>query len=236
MVLGIFKKKASEPTETKKEDLKKEMKKIDEKPKIFLVDLELDVSKKLQEKGLNATDGSLGKKILINYTPSKEIYQCLLNCDIPDNLHEYQIVILNLHDTELVEYEVKNHVRDKNSNDSQIYFICQNPQTIFDPKPICGTWFLRSHLDEVFKKRGILIIFSNISYIQKYQLVKITNRGANPDEQLSISNYNFTSGIPDFSNKYGKEMIIDEKSYYSNLLRKYILNSTYDIIFKHPII
>jgi hypothetical protein len=236
MVLDIFKKKPSKPIESINVDPKVEIKKIDEKPKLFLIDLESDITKKLRDKGLNASEGSLGKKIQIHYTPKTEIVQCLLNSNIPDNLHEFQIVILDLHDDELIEYDFKDHVRGKNSHDSEIVFICQPPQTIFNPKPICGQWFLRPHLDEIFKKQGILIIFSNSSYVQKYQLAKITNRGSNLDEQYSINNYNFTSEIPYFTNKFGKEMIVNENLAYTQLLKKYLPDSSYDITFRHPTI
>jgi hypothetical protein len=238
MILGIFRKSKSEPVRAECEALKEKSNenivKIQEKPKIFLIDFDPDTSKKLQDKGLNVTKGSLGKKIHVPNTARDDPHPCLLNSNIPENLHEYQIVIVNLQENDLLEYNPKDHLNDKISNGAEKIFICEYPQTIFNPKPICGAYFLMPHLDEILKRQGILIIFSNRQYYSDYQPVTITSHHTHRDETIKLNNYAFVPQIPFPVNKFGKEMVVQEGIAIASLLKRYLPDATYDVTFTLP--
>lgn len=240
MVLDIFRKSKSEQVTVESEALKEKpnekIVKIQEKPKIFLIDFDQDTLKKLQDKCLNVTEGSLGKRIHVPNTPRDDTHQCLLNCDIPENLHEYQIVIVNLQDTDLLEYNPKDHLNDKISNGAKKTFICEYPQTIFDPKPICGAYFLKPDLEEILKRQGILIIFSNRQYYSEYQPITITATNTHRDPHITFNNYEFIRQIPFPVNKFGKEMVVQEGIAIASLLKQYLPDATYDVTFSLPTI
>jgi hypothetical protein len=236
MVLGIFNKKKRDSAETISKEQKKEVKKVDEIPRIFLIDFDPELTHILLEKELNVKEGSLGKKIHIPNSPIEECKPCLLNYTIPENLHEYQIVIINLQDTEVIEYDLKDHVREMHASDSESIFTCCYPQTLFDPRPICGSWVLREHLQEIFRNGGILIVFSNIAFTHTYHQAKITTRGLTPEQDYTFSNYGFTNLMPNLTNKFGKEMKAEEGTNFTSLLKRYLPKSTYNVIFVHPTI
>ena len=240
MVLGIFRKSKSEQgngeCEALKEKSNEKIVKIQEKPKIFLIDFDPDTSKKLLDKGLNVTTGSLGKKIRVPNTTRNDLYPCLPNCDIPENLHEFQIVITNLHDGGSHEYNPKEHQNNLISNGTKNGFICEYPQTIFDPKPICGEYFLKPQLREILNHQGILIIFSTRNYYSDYQPVTITSYTTHRDAPIKLNNYAFVPQIPFPVNKFGEEMIVQEGSAIASLLKQYLPNATYDVTFTHPTI
>jgi len=69
---------------------------INEIPRVCCIDIEQNVLKRLRQSGFNTYSGTLGNKISVPNSHRGSSYQLLLNFDFPSNLHEYDIIILDL--------------------------------------------------------------------------------------------------------------------------------------------
>ena len=75
-----------------------------EKPQICLIDIEDEIKDNLEKKGFNVKSGTLGKAIEVpnedNY--SFKSHKCLLNLSFPPNLHEYEVIVVDLENKEVI--------------------------------------------------------------------------------------------------------------------------------------
>ncbi len=83
---------------------------IKEKPRICVIDLEQEVIEALQSKGLYCFPGTLGSQVKVPNSGRQNNHQCLLNFDFPPNLHEYDVVVIDLQAQEPIEYIASEHV------------------------------------------------------------------------------------------------------------------------------
>lgn len=228
----LEKKKSSEEN---KEYEKKEQEissAIQEKPLICLIDID-EVKEKLVSKGLNITSGSLGTAIEIPNTQRYIGYDCLLNHKFPSNLHEFDIIILNLEKYNIIPYDKEQHTRKFQQGDSAIYFFSKYPETLFDPRPYSSS-LLRKELSKNPTRPSILIIFSDERSKTEYFLIEISDAGRNLKDKISVDNYSFSNGIPNSVNKNGTELLVVENRVFYDVLSKHTFNATYNIVFEHP--
>ena len=209
-----------------------------EKPLICLIDIEDEVVSNLKKKGLNVKSGTLGKAINV---PNEDSYstrnhKCLLNYNLPENLHEYEVIILDLEDKGTIPYNVEEHTNEHIVGSSNRYLYSKYPETIFDPKPYVSS-ILQSKIAEIIGHEVILIIFATAFVRREYQIAKITGSKIIHDDTLFYDNYSFCSEIPYSKNKFGRELIVQRDSttppILSELLSKYILEATYHIVFNN---
>lgn len=114
-----------------------------EKPQICLIDIEDEIKNNLTKKGLNVKSGTLGKAIQVpnedNY--SSKSHKCLSNLSFPPNLHEYEIIVLDLENNELIPYNIDQHSKKYIQGSSDDFFLSQYPENLFDPRPY-GSYIL----------------------------------------------------------------------------------------------
>ena len=120
------------------------------KTRVLCVDMEQDIIEFLESESLEVYKGSLGPIIdARNFESNWDILPVKLDLNIPDNLHEYSVIIedLSAH-RETITYDyTKNNVKGK-FYDAEDNFRClclKRPQNIFDPVPF-GTAFIDNSL------------------------------------------------------------------------------------------
>ena len=69
---------------------------IHERPRICLIDVDHNIVTTLKAEGFNCYEGTLGPLIEVNNTDRHSFRECLLHYNFPLNLHEYDIVIIDL--------------------------------------------------------------------------------------------------------------------------------------------
>lgn len=217
------------------EDIQKDTP-LQERPLICLIDLEENTVEALQLKGFNCTEASLGTPIHIPNIKNKEHRLCLPNQELPANLHEHDIVILDLLDCESIDYDENEHVHLGTKEPKQVYFVCEYPQTIFDPRPLVSN-HLAKDIEEIQTKESIIIIFSSERESIDYHPVAILPHGFKRGEGITFDNYSWWSGVPSTQNKKGYQTSIISDftgSTLGDILQKYNEQFFYEITFQHP--
>lgn len=120
------------------------------KTRVLCVDMEQDIIDFLKSESLEVYNGSLGPIIdARNFESNWDVLPLKLDLNIPDNLHEYSVIIedLSAH-RETITYDyTKNDVKGK-FYDAEDNFRClclKRPQNIFDPVPF-GAAFIANSL------------------------------------------------------------------------------------------
>lgn len=140
------------------------------KTKICCFDISSDIIDYLSE-NFDVYDGSLGKKIEIKYNYNNNQY-LLANHDIPDNLHEYDVIIDDMQKNDIIKYKKEDHKRKYLTGKDAYYFQVSNPQNIFDPIPL-GCKYLNSKDTTEIRKNIIKILFQENLYEIDYQIVNV---------------------------------------------------------------
>ena len=156
----------------------------------------LDVDKSIIDffsKDFDVYDGSLGKKVRVNNNNSSGKTHLILNYNLPDNLHEYDILIDDMLKSQTIEYIVKEHERKNITGNTAYYFVSRYPENIFNPIP-CACDILKHRLGNKKDKPLIKIVFHNVKYDCKYVLENISRY----DDVIKQSNSNYEY-LKDFS-------------------------------------
>ena len=110
-----------------------------EVPKILLIDIDNSDATLLRSKGYNCATGTLGEQVNIPNASRTDAHICLLRYDFPDNLHEFNIIVVNLQSVKTIPYDSSQHehtaVKGKTAGGIRISY----PQTVFDPRPIASS-------------------------------------------------------------------------------------------------
>lgn len=233
--MGFFKKNEKNELEIEEnqETLAQKVEMI-ERPRICCFDIEDNEYKILEKEGFNLYSGSLGNKINVPNSMQRDNHQLLLINDFPRNLHEYDIFILDLTNSQTVEYNVEDHTRNHHIGKAAVSLLSSYPETIFDPRPL-SSLILKKELKRIGNRENIIIVFSTGSYEIEYEPIKVTQGGA---ERQSVKKYNIYSFVdypPIKETKYGKEIFVcDIRNDLRNLLEKHCEESFYEQTFFHP--
>jgi hypothetical protein len=141
-----------------------------ERPWVCLIDTDTNVGDALISAGLNCTVGSLGPCIALPNRALHDSVVCRLNNNLPENLHEYDIIIIDMEDKKLAEFDPAQHAPSAGTATKQMLFDCPFPQSIFDPRPI-RSWFLKDIISEIQRKKSIIIVFASRHNEIEYNLV-----------------------------------------------------------------
>jgi hypothetical protein len=213
-----------------------------EKPKICAIDLEPEIVEALKAKGLHCFTGTLGSQIKVPNISSDisrlNQHNCLLSFKFPPNLHEYDIVIVDLKDQEPIEYIESEHTHSSFKGSRQFIYSSRYPETIFDPRPL-SSLFLLKQLEDFFSKETLIIVFCSANETCEYHPIIITRDGSREQNPVQHSLYEF---IPDFSrmydlyNKMGKNLVVSDigNKDIKNFFQKYCKKFAYETVFKHP--
>lgn len=208
--------------------------KTKEKPKICAIDLDAEIIKALRKRGLQCFAGSLGSQIQVPNSASLYQHPCLLNYTFPSNLHEYDIVIIDLQEREPIEYDKAQHQHSSFKGSEQRILLSKYPETIFDPRPFSAS-ILGRRLNDLFKKESLIIVFA--SRIEEIEYHPVLIRPSYIDELRSETHhlYNFLPFLQGVFKKMGQQINVapEIKVKWGNFLSKYAKNFRYEVIFQH---
>jgi hypothetical protein len=214
-----------------------------EKPKICAIDLDQEIVEAIRAKNLSCFSGTLGAQIKVPNLRIMDAHYCLLNFDFPPNLHEYDIVIVDLRHQEPIEYieSEQTHLSFKESE--QPVLLCRYPARIFDPRPLSSS-LLSWKLKDFFSPKTLVIVFCSAEETSKYHTAKITPRGLHGEEVKEHSLYEFIPFLESNRNKtikYNKtgrsvEVLPSICEEIRSFLHKYSKDFIYEIVFNHPVI
>lgn len=198
-------------------------------PQILTLNLDNNVVHALSEKNYNVFDGTLGYQIKLNI-PYNSFEDCILQHHFPQNIHEFDLVILDQTNDKIIEYYKEDHKIKANKTTKEYKIRCHYPQNIFDPRPVSLT-VLGNKLNSVLNKPSLLIAFCTGEETVEYAMTESGYDGG----KESYSNYGFLHNAPYHQNKNGiKTKIVDGDKELLTFLRKYNEQFSYGVIFTHP--
>jgi len=202
-------------------------------PMICLFDFNGEVEKELVKLRFNCVAGSFGTKVKVNNARNEEKLM-KLNYDYPSNLHEFDIVMLDMTNSTTEKFDPSQHNLENTTGAKAHALLSQYPEQIFDPRPL-SVHIIAKEINELICKKSIVIAFCGSENIAEYHLVEITSRGYHVTENHSYSNFTFYNNFPSHQERHGKKAAIPEGgSKLSPLFEKHLNGIEYSTIFFHP--
>lgn len=206
-----------------------------EKPQICGIDLDHEIVEALRAKGLNCFTGTLGSQVKIPINRGRS-HICDLNYNFPPNLHEYDIVIIDLQTREPIEYLESDHIKFFIKGKKE-FFKTEYPETLFDPRPLSST-ILGAELQEFLDKETLIIVFYSLNEEFTYYPIEITGYDSFTRKQrMKESLYGFMQYLPKISTitKMGKKIEVEDRDNNFNVfLNKYKKEFLYEVVFFSP--
>jgi hypothetical protein len=205
-----------------------------EKPKICAINLDSDIVEALQAKGLNCFAGTLGFPVKVPNLNRGDRHPCLPGYIFPPNLHEYDIVIVDLQHQEPIEYIESEHTHRSWKGSEQTVLLSSYPETIFDPRPLSSR-ILRGKLKDFFDRQTLIIVFCSMNEVAEYHPTVINHNSSYKEDPIHSILYEFLPVFPENSNKTGNNVVVSSITEDIEIfLQKHIKNFIYEIVFQHP--
>lgn len=202
-------------------------------PMVFLFDVEKTVVEKLKELRFNSFEGSFGSIIKVNNRNNEEKF-LKLNHNYPANLHEFDIVLLDLTKNKSENYEPSQHQLINTSGNTAHALLSVYPEQLFDPRPLSIN-IISKDLNDLFEKKSVIIAFCGAEHTSEYQFVEITNHGARITGRETLSSFRFYQNLPGYKSRSGSKVKLPEKdSKLSPLFLKHLDNIDFETTFYHP--
>ena len=206
-------------------------------PRILSLDLEEPDSSLLRSRGFNCTSGTLGKQVEVPKESRNDEHICLLNDDFPRNVHEFNILVVNLLNVETVPYDSSDHLPTYVRGKEILAVRSRYPQTIFDPRSFSGA-ILASALSGFIDKTAIIIVFAATKEEMLYDFVRITERGTESMRKSTYNTYSFIEDLrfPRSTNVFGKETHVAPgiSTDFGRLIARHNEEARYHVTFNHP--
>ncbi|MCM1211475.1 MAG: hypothetical protein NC318_07715 [Blautia sp.] len=190
-------------------------------PQIYVIN-NSEIAEKLQE-NYTVSEGNLGIIKQINYESYENCRYLNLEYNLVGNLHEYKVIVIDMQSENIG----KICAEDETPNDTQSMFRVTYPTQEFNPSPL-----VMNHIPKIINKENLRVIFSDINYTEKYEIVEVIkqNQYGYPEE--------FTENIyktiaAEAINKSGKK-IKAQKYHIAQMIAKYVVG--YKVIFELPTI
>lgn len=226
------------PKSKHKDELVEEVAAIDveephKHPMICLFDFEEGVEKELQNLRFNYVTGSFGSTVkVVNQRHEEKLLK--LNHDYPSNLHEFDIVMMDMTVEKSVDFDAKLHSLTNTSGNKAYALLSVYPEQVFDPRPFSIN-IVSKEINELAGKKAIIIAFCGSAISSEYQFVEITAYGASVTDRKSYTNHSFYNGFSGSKNRHGRKVALPEKeSKLSPLLNQYLDGIEYRSVFNHP--
>ena len=183
-----------------------------DRPRICAIDLSDEHVNALKSHRYDCYSGTLGHIVEVPNARRNDAHLCLPNLVFPENIHEYDIVIIDLQNRTTVQYRKENHSKKYIKGRSDISLVSSYPETLFDPRALSAK-ILSHSLSSFMEKDSILIVFADEQEEITYYSVAITSMGT---EHLGAEKhwlYDFYSDMPINHNLSGKdtEVVIDQR-------------------------
>lgn len=216
------------------EELTNPLTNMNERPRICCIDIKKEIVDSLIEEGYNIFNATLGKKIKIPNKNRHDNRFVLLNFDFPNNIHEFDIFLIDLENVDQINYIPEDHIRDNHTGKSAITLLSSYPETIFDPRPL-SSLILNRKLSQIGERNHMILTFTSGDYEIEYETVKITEGYTERQGIEKHGIYSFAGYVPLSEPKFGKEMnVCNVRDDLKHLLTKHVNNSHYNQTFHHP--
>lgn len=204
-----------------------------EHPMICLFDFEDDVEKELKKLRFNYVTASFGSTVKVaNQRNQEKLLK--LNHDYPSNLHEFDIVMMDMTVEKSEDFDAKKHSLNNTSGNRAHALLSVYPEQVFDPRPFSIN-IVSKEINELAEKRALVIAFCGDAISSEYKLVEIAAHGASVIDQISYCNHCFYDGYSGSKNRYGRKVALPEKdSKLSPLFNQYLDKTEYRSVFNHP--
>src|SRR5262249_26948862 len=206
-----------------------------ERPRICLIDVEENICESLKSSGFNCFNGTLGSIVQVPNKDQYDDHYCRLNYKFPPNLHEYDIVVIDLQNSKITQYRPEEH--SPRGGKGQKHFALRSafPETVFDPRPMSSN-ILGRQLPSVAERETLYVIFAAENERVEYFPGQITARGFISSDIQTYSTYAFFPELPLCSNMAGKDtkVLLSGDSELGRLLQKHNDEIIYRIAFIHP--
>ncbi|UBD18065.1 hypothetical protein [Bacteroides salyersiae] len=200
------------------------------KTKICCLDLDKDCLNLLKDR-FDVYDGSLGKPIDV-YRKNHCGLNLLLNYELPQNIHEYDIFIEDMTEPNIIPYDKEENTRTEILGSKAYYFISYDPQTIFDPCPF-GSSILNERIHQNRHKPAIRIAFQAPYKSTEYVIQDITDSYS--AKKFEHNNYEHL-GEYCSSYMFGSEVKLCDNKLSRALFESFLDDISYCQVFQHPTI
>jgi len=175
-----------------------------QKPLVCLFDVDEHTTRAAETAGFNISVASLGKPVLTSDISRQNQNLFLLNHSWPENIHEYDVFVVDMARGDAVSYKKDEHNIVYQTNEKAHYISVEYPQTIFDGRAYSGN-FLHRELNNIVDRRHILITFASRQQNLSYKIVTIPQTYGSDIDRL-FDNYSFMGSAYHSKNLVGKEV------------------------------
>lgn len=181
---------------------------MENKINITLIDYSDEDYKVVKNENYNIYQATVGSEVEISYEGRSSTKYCLLNLNLPPNLHEFDIVCLNQINRKSIPYNYEEHNRNSVYSEGVTKLQVSAPTNKFDPIPY-GLKILGTRINEFRKKGAIMLLFADKKYEITYSPVYLKS-DAYPKalEKETVHNYEFLNQIDTRNNKFGEKFKI----------------------------
>ncbi|WP_295449658.1 hypothetical protein [uncultured Thiodictyon sp.] len=203
-------------------------------PQVCLFDLEKSILDALTGASYNCNSGSLGRLVRVPNNKRNEHHFLQLNHSIPVNLHEHDIIVLNMDFHEKSDYK-ENEVSLDNVTGHSIHALLSIfPEKIFNPRPY-STLAVSNEINKILNRESIVIIFASSQERVIYKEVEITSYENKITNERELTSTCFYDGFPYCHNKTGRKVKSPDKATaITPLLLKHSSDTSYGLVFDHP--
>lgn len=178
---------------------------MNEKTRICCLNMKQDVIAYLRGMDFDVYDGGFGPKIRVGEHNNSNYYSRLLpHPNFPENMHEYEVFIVDMANVKEMPYFERDHIRQSVSSGKAMYFYSSSPSTIFNPVPYESQYF-RSKLIQHIKRPRIKIIFQAKKEVVEYQF----GESHNYPEESKHCNYELSANFA-LGDLYGEDVVLAE--------------------------
>lgn len=124
---------------------------IHQHPMICLFDFDDGIHQELERLKFNCFKGSFGSSIRVNNQQHATEKLMKLNYNSPKNLHEFDIVMLDITGNTIEDFSAADHSLENNKGSKAYAFLSCFPEQIFDPRPI-AIRFISNDIEEIYKR------------------------------------------------------------------------------------
>ena len=215
------------------EEISEPVKEPHKHPMICLFDIEKEVENELEKLNFNYRTASFGSTVKVSNTRHEEKLM-KLNHEYPNNLHEFDVVMMDMTSPKSEDFDASQHSLDDTTGNIAHALLSTFPEQVFDPRQF-SIHIVSKQINELAGKKSIVIAFFGSEISTKYQFVEITARGPRVTDMNSYSNSSFYGGFPGSNSRHGRKVKTPEKgSKLDPLFNKHLDGIEYRSTFYHP--
>ena len=154
-------------------------------PQVLTLNLDNKVVAVLKSKGYNIYEGSQGYQTKLDISYNSHV-DCLTLHRFPANIHEFDMIILDQTNDQIIDYKASDHKITRNKTTKEYGIRCNYPQSLFDPRPLSLT-ILGSSIAQLIEKPFLLVTFCAQQETVEYAATESSYRV----EEEKYSNYDF---------------------------------------------